>query len=285
MEGVLMLGKRAVIAVRDPQKNIVVEEMGEIKRKGLKIPFVRGIVSLYYSLSFGLKALDRSAEISTGEEMKKSDSFFSIVLAIILAIGLFVFLPVWITTLLGFKNNEFLFSLVDGFIRLGFFLLYVWIISLSKDIKRLFMYHGAEHKTIHAFENNEVLEPKNIRKYSRIHPRCGSNFIMIFLIIAILLFSLVGIFKPLSSVQRIIVRIVFIPIIASISYEFLKIADKAGKLFKILYFPGMLLQFLTTAEPTDDMLEVAIASVKAAIKDDKDTTHGGVNDDAVELMG
>ncbi|MBT1248100.1 MULTISPECIES: DUF1385 domain-containing protein [unclassified Thermosipho (in: thermotogales)] len=277
IEGVLMMGKKIVIAVRNESGEIVKEEIGKIKNKKiLKVPFLRGLFSLFYSMYFGLKGLDRSAEIATGEEMKKSETFFSIFLAIVLGIGFFVMLPVYLTGLIGINNDEFLFSLVDGFIRLGFFLLYVWIISFMKDVKRVFQYHGAEHKTIHAYENNEELTVENVKKYSTIHPRCGTNFVMIFFIVAIILFSLFGIYRPLTWLERIVVRVVFIPIIASISYELLKLFDKV-KFLRFLAFPGLLLQKLTTAEPDGSQIEVAIESLKFALE--------GEDEEEVEYIG
>lgn len=131
---------------------------------------------------------------------------------------------------MGIRNNEFLFSLIDGFIRLGIFLLYVWIISLSKDIKRVFQYHGAEHKTVHNYESGEELSVENARKFSTIHPRCGTNFLMIFLLVAILVHSLFGLFGTLNMVQRILVRLIALPIVAGISYELLNLFDKYPRL-------------------------------------------------------
>ncbi|SHH47893.1 DUF1385 domain-containing protein [Thermosipho atlanticus] len=285
IEGVLMMGKKVAIAVRDKKGEIVTEELGKIKKtKYLKIPFLRGFFSLYYSLYYGMKALDRSAEISSGEEMKKSDTFISILIAVVMGIGLFILLPVWLTNMLGVKNNEFLFSIVDGFIRLGLFLLYVWIISFLKDVKRVFQYHGAEHKTIHAYEHGEKLTPENVKKYTTIHPRCGTNFVMIFLIVAILLFSLFGIWKPLTGWERVIIRIIFIPIVASLSYELLKVFDKFPFL-RFLSFPGLLLQKLTTAEPDLSQLEVAIASLNFALEDEQGKTNEDVEENSVEFMG
>lgn len=278
IEGVLMMGKKIVIAVRNDKGEIVKEELGKIKnKKVLKIPFVRGFFSLYYSLYFGLKGLNRSAEISTGEKMKTSETIFSLLVAIVFGIGLFVILPVLLTGFLGVKNDEFLFSIVDGFIRLFMFLLYVWIISFMKDVKRVFQYHGAEHKTIHTYESGEELKVENVKKHSRIHPRCGTNFIMIFLIIAIILFSLFGISGPLSWGKRILIRIVFIPVIASLSYELLKLFDKFSFL-RFLSFPGLLLQKLTTAEPDEKQIEVAIESLKFALE-------GTEEDEDIEYVG
>ncbi|NLH36762.1 MAG: DUF1385 domain-containing protein [Thermotogaceae bacterium] len=266
IEGVLMMGKKVVVAVRQANGDIAVKELGGVSQnnKWMKIPFIRGFFSLFYSLSFGLKAIDLSAELSSGEEMKKSDSIISILIAIVLALGLFIVAPAYITKWMGIRNNEFLFSLIDGFIRLGIFLLYVWIISLSKDIKRVFQYHGAEHKTVHNYESGEELSVENARKFSTIHPRCGTNFLMIFLLVAILVHSLFGLFGTLNMVQRILVRLIALPIVAGISYELLRLFDKYPRL-RILAAPGMLLQRLTTAQPDDSQLEVAIVSLKHAL--------------------
>jgi len=182
----------------------------------------------------------------------------------VLALGLFIVAPAYITKWMGIRNNEFLFSLIDGFIRLGIFLLYVWIISLSKDIKRVFQYHGAEHKTVHNYESGEELSVENARKFSTIHPRCGTNFLMIFLLVAILVHSLFGLFGTLNMVQRILVRLIALPIVAGISYELLRLFDKYPRL-RVLAAPGMLLQRLTTAQPDDSQLEVAIVSLKHAL--------------------
>jgi len=266
IEGVLMMGKKVVVAVRQANGDIAVKELGGVSQnnKWMKIPFIRGFFSLFYSLSFGLKAIDLSAELSSGEEMKKSDSIISILIAIVLALGLFIVAPAYITKWMGIRNNEFLFSLIDGFIRLGIFLLYVWIISLSKDIKRVFQYHGAEHKTVHNYESGEELSVENARKFSTIHPRCGTNFLMIFLLVAILVHSLFGLFGTLNMVQRILVRLIALPIVAGISYELLRLFDKYPRL-RVLAAPGMLLQRLTMAQPDDSQLEVAIVSLKHAL--------------------
>lgn len=265
IDGVLMMGKKVVVAVRTRSGEIEIRELGypNVRGKWAKIPFLRGFVSLYYSLYFGMKALNLSAEISSDEKMKKGEGFFSILFAILLAVGLFVVLPAYITKWLGFKDNEFLFSLVDGLIRLGFFLAYVFFISLFEDVKTVFRYHGAEHKAVHTYENGEELTVENARKYSTIHPRCGTNFVMIFLIIAILVHSLYGLFG-VTMLGRIIFRIVAIPVVAGISYELLRLFDKYPRT-RFLAVPGMVLQKLTTAEPDDSQLEVALVSLRHAI--------------------
>ncbi|WP_372590203.1 DUF1385 domain-containing protein [Fervidobacterium pennivorans subsp. carthaginiensis] len=265
IDGVLMMGKKIVVAVRKHSGEIEVRELGipGVSQKWMRIPFIRGFISLYYSLYFGMKALNLSAEISTDEKMKKSESFFSILIAVVLAVGLFIVFPAYLTKWLGFKDNEFLFSLVDGLIRLGLFLSYVFFISLFEDVKSVFRYHGAEHKAVHTYEHNEELTVENARKYSTIHPRCGTNFVMIFLIIAILVHSLYGLLG-VTMLGRIIFRIFAIPVVAGISYELLRLFDKYPKI-RFLALPGMILQKLTTAEPDDSQLEVALVSLRHAI--------------------
>ena len=267
IDGVLMMGKKVVVAVRKQDGSVQVVELGtpDKTKKWMKVPFLRGLFSLFYSLYFGIKAINLSAEISADEKMKKSESFFSILLSIVLAIGLFVIFPAYLTKWMGFKNNEFLFSLVDGFIRLGVFLAYVYIISLFNDVKNVFRYHGAEHKAVHTYEHGEELTVENARKYSTIHPRCGTNFVMIFLVIAIIVHSLFGIFGPLSMLSRILVRILVLPIVAGLSYELLRFFDKYPR-FLFLASPGLLLQKLTTAQPDDSQLEVAIISLRNALE-------------------
>ena len=269
IEGVLMIGKRAVIAVRNPEKEIVTEEVGKIKNTlWKKIPFVRGIYNLYYSLLFGIKALNRSAEIAYNEEMKKGEGVITILIAFAVAIGLFFMLPMFLTNLLKpLRGNEFAFSLVEGLIRIGFFLLYVWIISLMKDVRRIFQYHGAEHKTINAFESGIELVPKNVKGYSRIHPRCGTNYLMIFMISSVILFSFLSLFFKPTLEYRIVSRVIMIPVIASLSYELLVLFSKFPKwLMKIVISPGLALQYLTTKEPDEEQLEVAIVALKEALK-------------------
>ncbi|HIP92338.1 MAG TPA: DUF1385 domain-containing protein [Thermotoga sp.] len=289
IEGVMMIGNKVAIAVRNKEGSIVTEILGIPKRgKVMKIPFLRGFYSLYLSLYFGMKALTRSAEISSGEKMKKSEGITSILIAFAIAIGLFVITPLLITNLLTFlRNNEFLFSLIEGVIRVILFLIYVWIISFFKDVKRLFQYHGAEHKTIHAFENSEKLEVKNVIKYPTIHPRCGTNFIMIFLIVSILLFSFLGFFGEITIKVRILSRIILIPVVAGISYEFLKIAAIFGKskVLRLFFIPGLALQYLTTSEPDESQIEVAITALKASLEKEDKERQNEVDEKGIEFLG
>lgn len=269
IEGVLMMGKNVSIAVRDNKGTITVEEISRktpASSKLFKIAFLRGIISLYYSLYYGIYALDRSAEISSGQKMKKSETITSLFFAVALAIGLFFILPVFLTSLMKFlKNNEFVFSFVEGLIRLGLFLLYVYVISFFKDVRRIFQYHGAEHMVIHAYESNEELTIENIRKHSTIHPRCGTSFAMIFLIFSIVIFSLLGSLVPLGVFGKVLSRIILIPVVVGFSYEFLRVSAKGSKFMKVLTSPGLVLQKLTTAVPDDSQIEVAIAALRKAV--------------------
>ncbi len=288
IEGVLMMGTNVAIAVRDNKGKVVVEEIGKktpSNSKLFRIAFLRGIVSLYYSLYYGIYALDRSAEISSGQKMKKSQAITSLLFAIVLAVGLFFVLPVFLTNLLKpLRGNEFVFSLVEGLIRLGLFLLYVYVISLFKDVKRIFQYHGAEHMVIHAYEANEELTVQNIRKYSTIHPRCGTSFAMIFLIISIVVFSVLGSLVSLGIFWKVLSRIVLIPVVIGFSYEFLRISSMGSKLMKILTSPGLILQKLTTAIPDDSQIEVAVAALRKAV-DEQPGTDQKKNTEGPEFFG
>lgn len=277
IEGVLMMGKNVSIAVRDNKGTIVVEEISRktpTNSKLFKIAFLRGIISLYYSLYYGIYALDRSAEISSGQKMKKSETITSLFFAVALAIGLFFILPVFLTNLMKFlKNNEFVFSFVEGLIRLGLFLLYVYVISFFKDVRRIFQYHGAEHMVIHTYESNEELTIENIRKHSTIHPRCGTSFAMIFLIVSIVIFSLLGSLVSLGVFGKVLSRIILIPVVVGFSYEFLRVSAKGSRLMKVLTSPGLVLQKLTTAIPDDSQIEVAIAALRKAVAEEDKTDH------------
>lgn len=266
-----MLGNRVSMAVRDKDGNIVVEDLSESSvtaKKLFRIPFLRGFASLYFSLYFGIKALNRSAELSSGEKIKKSELFWTTVFAFALALGLFVVLPMWFTGLFSFlRKNEIAFAIVEGILRLILFVLYVWIISFFPDVKRIFQYHGAEHMVINAYENGEQLQLQKIKKYSTIHPRCGTSFVMIFLVFSVVILSLVSPLASKSLVWRLFSRLVFLPLTAGFAYEFLRISAKGPRFLKILSYPGLFFQKLTTARPDDSQLEVALAALKRVLPD------------------
>jgi len=275
IEGVLMRAKKTAIAVRQPDRKIVTREYDKpmlIKRfPFLGTPFIRGVCVLWDSMYMGIVALSWSAEVSsqdTGEELKKKDIVGAILFALAMAIGLFVLAPFLVAQLIpAIKEDPVSFALFEGIVRVAILVLYIWAVSRSKDVKRVFEYHGAEHKTVHAYEAGVELTVNEVRKYSRIHPRCGTSFLFITMIAAIVVFIIVSWIWQLGFWQKLLVRILFIPVIASISYEFMRFTAKHldNPLFRALAWPGMLLQRLTTAEPDDDQLEVAIVSLKSAV--------------------
>ena len=209
--------------------------------------------------------------------------YLSVVVAIILSVGIFILLPTVVVNLLGkFTENAVLLNLAEGIFRLVIFIIYIVAISRMEDIKTTFQYHGAEHKTIHCFENNLELTPQNARQFYTLHPRCGTSFLMFVMVISLILFSLLG--WPNVWV-RLLSRIVLIPVVAGLSYELLKWAGRSDNLLvKILSMPGLLLQKLTTREPSDSQLEVAIASIKAVMVDESAPYIEGICDKDAHLI-
>jgi uncharacterized protein YqhQ len=241
----------------------------------LKKPVLRGSVALFEAMILGVRALNFSAneaiEDNDGkrEEVSPLALAGTMVLALAFALGLFLALPLLLTQLLGsqysaFKGNV-LFNLTDGAIRVTLFLGYVSGISFMKDIRRVFEYHGAEHKAIGAYEAGEPLTVENARKYTCIHPRCGTSFLMVVMVLSIMLFSMIPGSWPLWA--KAASRVVLMPLIAGLSYEFIKFSAKqrGNKVIEALIYPGLLLQRLTTREPSDDQLEVAIRAMDEAL--------------------
>ncbi len=276
IEGVMMRSKHFwAIAVRRPDKTISTKLFNDgslsNKNKIFGFIFIRGIMSLIESMLLGFKALSYSASEATGAEIKfsKKEMTISIIIAVAFAAGVFFILPTVIgRTFSGFFPNIIVYNLIEGLIRVGFFLIYILLVSQLKDIKRVFQYHGAEHKTIHAYRNNEELKPENVRKYSTLHVGCGTSFLFIVMVVAILVFALLG-KQPIM--WRIISRILLIPVIAGISYELIRLASKFSKykIVNVLFYPGLLLQKITTREPDDAQLEVAISSFKKVMEAEK----------------
>ena len=236
-----------------------------------KAPLIRGIVAFIENLILGFKTLvysvDQMSIAEGGEEVKISgfQMTVSIVIALILAIGIFFVLPTYLGKFVyKFISNVFLYNLIEGLIRFAILLLYVIFVSLLKDIRTLFEYHGAEHKTIHAYEAGDELTYENANKYSTLHMRCGTAFLMIVVFISILIFSILG---EQTLIQRVIYRIVLIPLIIGISYEFIKLAGKfpGSKILKIVSIPGLLFQKLTTRNPSEEQLEVVIVALEKVI--------------------
>ncbi|HEU24665.1 MAG TPA: DUF1385 domain-containing protein [Mesoaciditoga lauensis] len=271
----MMKGIKTVVAVRKKDGTIVVSDYGQMVRpKGWKSwPFIRGTFVLYDSLVSGIKALNLSANLSGDEDNQLStkDIFFALLIAFGMAIGLFSILPVLITSFFSaLRNNGFLFALVEGGIRTVIFLIYIWIIAMLPDIKRVFQYHGAEHKSVFTYEAGEELTVENARKYSTLHPRCGTSFLMITMIAAIIVFSILGGIDPRMNIWwKFVSRIVLIPVVAGLAYEFQRMTAKHldNPFFRALAKPGLWLQKLTTKEPDDLQLEVGLAALKASLEE------------------
>lgn len=297
IEGVMMRGpKKVAMAVRKSDGEIVIEEK---EAKGIgkwaKLPIIRGVVSFVSSMVTGVQALMFSAKFFDVEEDKenkpkeKSDSknenglsdgalYFTVFLSLMFSVGLFILLPNFIADLIVPKGMTVLYNLIENVVKIALFLIYMLLVSKMEDIKRLFQYHGAEHKSIFCYESGEELTVENVKKHSRFHPRCGTSFLLFVLVISIICFSFLprveNHIKIINVLSNMGMRLLFMPIVAGISYEIIKIAGKSkNKFVQMLNKPGMWLQRLTTSEPDESQIEVAIASLKAVIpengEDDK----------------
>lgn len=265
IEGVLMRGKSNVaMATRAPNTEIIIHKeklSGIYTSKLAKIPFLRGLIVLWDSLGLGMRYLTISANVQTGEEeeLKGPMLYVTLAISLLFAIGLFFLLPALISGLLSRWINLGTWgsNLLEGIMRLILLIAYLLIIGKMSDINRVFMYHGAEHKTINAYEDGAELTPENVRVYSVQHPRCGTSFILTLVLLSIIIFSLLG---PLPILWRLISRLLMIPFLAGISYEYIRLLSKIldTKFGRIISKPNLALQQLTTREPTLDMLEVAI---------------------------
>jgi uncharacterized protein YqhQ len=279
IEGVMMRAPRSMaIAVRRPNGEIVVKRDRVVPLAErfplLKLPVIRGAVALFSSLLIGLKALSFSASeaAAEGEEKEEISALAmggTMAVALLFGILLFFILPLYLTKLLVpvIGDSNLVFNLVDGVIRVLVFLLYIYSISRMNDIQRVFQYHGAEHKSIFAFEAGDELTVENVKGYSRLHPRCGTSFLLIVMLVSILVFSLIP--KAWPFYLKAGSRVVLLPLIAGISYECLKWSAKheRSRLVRLLIAPGLALQRLTTREPDDGQLEVAIRSMAEALEE------------------
>lgn len=266
IEGVLMRGQSSLaMANRTPDGEIVVHKealSGIYTTRLRKIPFLRGLVILWDSLGLGMRLLTVSANIQTGEDEKLEGPMLYVTMAIslIIGIGFFFLLPALISGLMARffpELNPWVVNLFEGFFRLAILIVYLWAIGKMPDIKRVFMYHGAEHKTINAFEAGAELNPENVKDYSLEHPRCGTSFILTLVLLSIIIFSLLG---PLPLHWRLISRLLMIPVLSSIAYEYIRLLSQhiESKFVKIIIKPNLALQRLTTREPSLDMLAVSI---------------------------
>ena len=275
IEGVMMRGpKLTATAVRDPQGKIQVETkpVNSISDRFpiLKKPFLRGTVSLIESLVIGMKSLSYSAKMAGEEDEQLSDKEMAgtIVFALALASILFIAIPTGAAKLIhGATEDPVVLNLLEGCLRLVIFLLYIWGISRMKDIRRVFQYHGAEHKTIFCYEAGLPLTVENVQKFPRLHPRCGTNFLLIVMLVSIFVFAFLG--WP-SLWERIASRILLLPVVAGISYEIIRLAGRSqNSLIQTAIRPGLWLQYLTTRPPDDEMVEVAIESLKAVLPEEE----------------
>lgn len=273
LEGVMMRhGTKIAAAVRRPDKEIVFQEREYIpltkRYKPLGWMFIRGTITLFEMMFIGIKCLMFSAEVALSEEEKKPqgwEMYVSFAVSFAIAIFFFVVVPAFFFTKIKFYiDNLILLNILEGCVRLGMFLCFLSATLLMTDMRRVYMYHGAEHKTVFAWEDGQDLTVENVKKYSTRHPRCGTSFILFVMIISILVFSLLG--RP-DFLHRVMYKILLMPVIAGISYEVIRFTGKYTrfKLVQILSWPGLALQRITTREPDDDQIEVAIAAMKKVI--------------------
>ena len=277
IEGVLMRGKNALSsAMRAPDGKIVIYSeklQGPYKSKLFQIPFLRGLIILWDSLIVGMKYLTISANVQANEDEKIGGTslYLAVLISITFAILIFFVLPVFITSLLAnfIQLNTFTNNLLEGLIRLITIIIYLWLISFMPEINRVFAYHGAEHKTINAYEGHAELNVSSVMKFSVQHPRCGTSFLLTLVIFSIILFSFFG---DIPFLIRLISRIVFVPILAMLAYEFIRWLGNhlENPIIRLVAMPNMALQNLTTREPSPEMVEVAIKAFTSLIEFEKD---------------
>lgn len=296
IEGLMMIGpNNAAIAIRKPDGEIIIDKRPIPKRSKLsKLPIIRGFAGIFKQMVLGIKALMYSAEfvdLEEDEEENKEPSkvdkflnrvigdkmpdiliYISVIFSLLFSVLLFMVLPNVIASFLPIDQStnfgSIIYNVVEGIVRVGLFILYMALTSRMKDIKRVWEYHGAEHKTIHCYENEEELTVENIKKYSTRHPRCGTSFLFTVMIVSILVFSLVG---QHGLWLNILLRIVLIPLVAGLSYEVIKISGRSeSKIARIINKPGLMFQGFTTREPDDSQIEVAIEAMKNVMVEDKE---------------
>jgi uncharacterized protein YqhQ len=265
IEGVLMRGANSIaMANRSPDNEIVVTQedlTGIYTSKLRQIPFLRGLLILWDSLGLGMRYLTLSANVQTGEEEKLEGPMLYVTLAIsiLFGIGLFFLMPALVSGLIDkFVNiSAWVINLFEGLLRLVILIVYLWLIGKMPDINRVFMYHGAEHKTINAFEDGAELTPEIVKRYSLEHPRCGTSFILTLVLMSIILFSLLG---PLPLHWRLLSRLLMLPILASLAYEYIRLLSRHldSAFVRFIIKPNLALQRLSTREPSEEMLEVSI---------------------------
>jgi uncharacterized protein YqhQ len=303
LEGVMMRGVRTwAVAVRKPPPEGQEDTLGEIevqteplesrlqRHRWMRLPILRGVIALVESLAIGMRALGFSANAQLddgeGEEDEEAQEISggvwagTVIVALLFSIGLFFVVPVALTSLIkSHLHSSVVFWLIEGCVRTGIFIGYLWLLSRMRDLRRVFEYHGAEHKTIACYEAGDDLTPQNAGAFSRLHPRCGTSFLLVVMVVAIFVFAPIGL--P-SWWVLVITRIVGVPLIAGISFEIIKFAGRhrARRWVQIVMAPGLALQRLTTREPDADQLAVAIAALKAVLE-----IEGADGHDASALVG
>ncbi len=291
IEGIMMRGPKDIaIAVRKPdgETELKVDRLNTLgmRHKIFKLPFLRGVIGLVEAMSVGTKALMYSAEFFEEEERDSDKKTFTekifkdkaedaemviaVLVSVLLAVGIFMILPTLLTNFL--KNvfeNPIILNLVEGLFRIIIFLIYIVSVSKLEDIKRVFEYHGAEHKTIHCYENGDKLTVDNVKKYPILHPRCGTSFLFMVMIVSILVLSFFGWPNPL---QRLLVRVIMFPVIAGIAYEINRLIGRSNsRLSYYLSYPGLLIQkWATVKEPDASQIEIAIVALEAVLTEDKE---------------
>jgi len=274
IEGVMMRGKRYyAVAVRLPTTKEIVIDRGELKapiytNRFWKLPFVRGIALIGEQLHLGMRSLMWSANMNAGSrdiEISKKEITGSVAVALVFALALFIGLPLLLAGVAVHRSGGFLFVLVEGVIRVGLVLGYLSLIALLPDVKRVFQYHGAEHKTINAFESGWPVEVSSVRRASLLHPRCGTGFLLVVMVVSIVVFSVVALAQP-NWYWLIASRLLAIPVIAGLGFESIRFMarHRDNPIIKVLLLPVLGTQKFTTREPSDDMLEVAIAAFNSA---------------------
>ncbi|HEY8679861.1 MAG TPA: DUF1385 domain-containing protein [Candidatus Dormibacteraeota bacterium] len=274
IEGVMMRGPHHyAVAVRDPKTKEIVVDRGELKSamytsRFWKLPFVRGLALMGETIHLGMKSLIWSVNVNAGAndvKIGKREISISVATSAVFGLLIFIVLPLVATGFAVHKSNSLLFALVEGVIRVGLILGYLILIGMIPDVRRVFQYHGAEHKTINAFESEWPLDVANIRRASLLHPRCGTGFLLVVLVVSVILFSLVALFHPNWPVL-ILSRLIGIPIIAGVSVEAIRYMarHRANPVVGVLLLPVLATQKFTTREPSDDMLEVSLAAFNAA---------------------
>jgi uncharacterized protein YqhQ len=283
IEGVLIRGRDAIaVALRHPDGHIVSAteriDSGFHGSRTAKLPFVRGLVVLYETLVTGTRWLVRSANVQAsaeGLELGKGSVALMLSITLLVGVGIFFLLPLLVASVTaGDIENDVVQHLVEGLVRVAIFIGYLALIAQAPDVRRVFQYHGAEHMTIHALEHGDPLTVERVRPYPTAHQRCGTEFLVVVIALSIIAFSLVGRQEPIVMIAS---RIVLIPVIAAVGYEILRLGarHRANPIVRVIMWPGMLVQKITTRRPTDDMIEVAIVSMQEALGADDEAIPDG----------